>query len=67
MLHFITLLRESARQSSGKNCSWERDEKELVLTSRNVSPLVVDKLCDEIAGQSIAVMCFYFDFTAQKE
>ena len=34
-----------------------------MLTSRGVSSLVVDTLCD----QGIAVTCFYFDFAARKE
>ena len=36
----------------------------LVLTSYEVSSLVIDSLCDE---GSVAVACFYFDFAAQKE
>ena len=35
----------------------------LVLTSYEVSSLVIDSLCDE---GSVAVACFYFDFAAQK-
>ena len=38
-----------------------------MLTSRDVSSLVVDGLCDEAAGESTAVTCFYFDFAARKE
>jgi len=38
-----------------------------VLTSCNVSSLVVDSLCDQSGGQNVAVACFYFDFAAQKE
>jgi len=38
-----------------------------VLTSRNVSSLVIDSLCDLARGQNAAVACFYFDFAAQKE
>jgi len=39
------------------------------LTSYNFSSLVVDTLCDEAgeAGEDIAVACFYFDSTVQKE
>ena len=39
----------------------------LVLTSREVSSLVIDRLCDEAGGRSVVVACFYFDFAAQKE
>jgi len=38
-----------------------------VLTSCDVSSLVVDRLCDEARGENVAVTCFYFDFPAQKE
>ena len=39
------------------------------LTNYNFSSLVVDTLCDVAggAGEEIAVACFYFDSTAQKE
>ena len=38
-----------------------------MLTSRDISSLVVDRLCDEAAGENTAVTCFYFDFAARKE
>ena len=38
-----------------------------MLTSRDVSSLVIDSLCDQARGQNVAVACFYFDFAAQKE
>ena len=38
-----------------------------MLTSRDDSSLVVDRLCDQARGQKIAVSCFYFDFAARKE
>jgi len=38
-----------------------------VLTSRDFSSLVIDKLCDQARGIRAAVACFYFDFAAQKE
>ena len=41
--------------------------KRLVLTSRNVSSLVIDSLCDQARGKNVAVVCFYFHFAAQKE
>ena len=46
--------------------SWN-GRKWLVLTSRGVSSLVVDKLCERAGGQNVAVACFYFDFAAQQE
>ena len=64
---FAMEIRESARHSSSKNYSRERDERELVLTSHDVSSLVVDKLCDQARGQNAAVTCFYFDFANRKE
>ena len=38
-----------------------------MLTSREASSLVIDSLCDQVGGQDVAVTCFYFDRTAQKE
>ena len=38
-----------------------------MLTGRNVSSLVVDRLCDQARGQNTTVTCFYFDFAARKE
>jgi len=38
-----------------------------VLTSCNISSLVIDSLCDRARGQDVAVACFYFDFASQKE
>ena len=38
-----------------------------MLTSRDVSSLVIDELCDQAGGQNATVACFYFDFAAQKE
>jgi len=38
-----------------------------VLTSCEYSSLVIDRLCDQARGQSVAVACFYFDFAARRE
>ena len=38
-----------------------------MLISRDVSSLVVDRLCDQARGKNTAVTCFYFDFAARKE
>jgi len=43
------------------------EEKGKVLTSPDVSSLVIDKLCDQVEGQNATVACFYFDFAAQEE
>jgi len=43
------------------------EENEQVLTSCDVSSLVVDSLCDQARGQDVGVACFYFDFATQKE
>ena len=38
-----------------------------MLTSRDVSSVVIDSLCDQARGQNATVACFYFDFAAQSE
>ena len=38
-----------------------------MLTCRDFSSLVVDRLCDQARGQNTTVTCFYFDFAARKE
>ena len=38
-----------------------------MLTDRDISSLVIDRLCDQAQGQNVAVACFYFDFAAQRE
>ena len=38
-----------------------------MLTSCDVSSLVIDRLCDQARGPGVAVACFYFDFAARKE
>ena len=38
-----------------------------LLTSCDLSSLVIDKLCDEAIGQDTAVTCFYFDYATRKE
>ena len=43
------------------------EEREIVLTSCDVSSLVVDWLCDKATGQNTAITCLYFDFAARKE
>jgi len=50
-----------------RNGSREMGERERVLIGRDVSLLVIDDLCNQARGKSVAVACFYFDFAAQKE
>jgi len=60
-------------QGSVKHLSGNEDyfqgrvEKESVLTSHDISSLVVDRLCDQATRENTAVACFYFDFAARKE
>jgi len=42
-------------------------EKGKVLTSCDISSLVIDWLCDQAKGQNTTVACFYFDFAARKD
>ena len=61
-------VRGSGRHLSGNdNYSWRKEERESVLTSHDVSSLVVDRLCDQSGGKNTAVTCFYLDFAARKE
>ena len=38
-----------------------------MLTSRDVSSIVIDNLCNQTRGQNVTVACFYFDFAARNE
>ena len=38
-----------------------------LLTSSDLSSLVIDKLCDEAMERDTAVTCFYFDYATRKE
>ena len=38
-----------------------------MLTTRDVSSLVIDRLCNHARGQNVAVACVYFDFAARSE
>jgi len=65
---FATGIRGSARLTLGRKGEARGIEgKGKVLTSRDVSSLVIDRLCDQARGQNVAVACFYFDFAARKE
>ena len=39
----------------------------MLLKNCDASSLVIDRLCDWARGQNATVVCFYFDFAAQKE
>jgi len=61
-------IRGPGRHSSGNEDSFlGSEERELVLTCRNVSSLVVDRLCYQETGQNTTITCFYFDFAARKD
>jgi len=62
---FATETRGPERHSSGSK-DYSRI-RESVLTDRDASSLVVDRLGDQASGQNTAVTCFYFDFAARKE
>jgi len=65
---FVTEIRGLGRLLLGnKDEAREIEEKGQVLTSCDVSSLVIDSLCNQARGQNIAVACFYFDFAAKKE
>ena len=51
----------------GKDEPQGMEEKWQVLTSDDVSSLIIDNLCDQARGQNAAVACFYFDFAVQNE
>ena len=44
-----------------------REGSEPMLTGRDDSSLVVDRLCDQTSRQTTAVSCFYLDFAARRE
>ena len=64
---FAMEIRGSARRLSGnKDCPRGMGGNEAILTSRDDSSLVVDRLCRQFRGETF-VTCFYFDFAARKE
>jgi len=67
-LCFATVIQGLAKLTLGKKDEDEGVEgKGQVLTSRDVSSLVIDRLCDQARGQNVAVACFYFGFAARRE
>ena len=63
---FATGIRGSAKLILGNNHGPYGIEGR-VLTSCDVSSLVIDSLCEWAGGQNVAVACFYFDFATQQE
>jgi len=63
---FVVGVRELAKHLSG-NKDYSPERRELGLTRRDGSSLVVDRLCDQARGRNTAISCFYFDFAARKE
>jgi len=43
------------------------EEKWQVLTSCDISSMVIDNLCNQAKGRNATIACFYFDFAAQNE
>ena len=67
---FATEIQELARHLSGnsnKDNSLGREGSETMLTRRDDSSLVVDRLCEQAKGQNTAVLGFYFDFAAREQ
>ena len=65
---FATVIRESARLILGnKDEPHGIEGKWPVLTSCDVSSLVIDRLCYQDGGQNSAVACFYIDLAIPKE
>jgi len=63
---FAMEIRESAKLILGKKDDTRGKVGGQVLTSLNLSSLVIDHLCDQANRKNTAVACFYFDFAAQK-
>jgi len=64
----VTEILASERHLSGNNAfSLRREGSESLLTSRDDSSLVVDRLCDQTSGQNTAVSRFYLEFATRKE
>ena len=65
---FATVIQGLAKLTLGKKDEARGIQGEgQMLTSSDVSSLVIDRLCDRARGQNVAVACFYFDFAARKE
>jgi len=66
--YFTKAIREWERPTSRKGDYLPGGKQRMVLlTSHDVSSLVIDTLCGQASEKNITVACFYFDFAAQKE
>ena len=62
------MIRGSAKHTLGKKDEARGIERKgRVLTSRDVSSLVIDRLCDQARGKNAAITCFYFDTASRRE
>ena len=64
---FAMEIRVLGKHTLGNNEPRRVEEKGQVLTSRIVSSVVIDNLCNQAREQNATVACFYFDFAAQNE
>ena len=64
---FAMEIRASAKHIISKKEPRDNGRKGQVLTSHNISSLVIDTLCDQGGEQNVTVACFYFDFAAQND
>ena len=62
---FAMVIQGSVRHTSGRGRA-TRNRRGRVLTSHDVSSLVIDSLCDHASRQNIAVACLYLDFATQR-
>lgn len=63
---FAAGIRASEKHLSGKRIKPRGNEKG-ILTSCNVSSLVIDRFCDQARSQNTVVVCFYLDSASQEE
>jgi len=66
---FAMETRGSARLILGRKDkpSGIKERQQALITSLEVSSLVIDSLCDHARPQAFAVACFYFDFAAREQ
>jgi len=66
-LYFVTVIQGLAKLTLGEGEPRGIERKGRVLTSRDVSSLVIDRLCDQAREHNVAVACSYPDFSAGRE
>jgi len=64
---FVMGIRGSVGDLLGNKTILQGRERAGVLTGRDVSSLVVGRLCDQAGRQGTVITCFCFDFAAGKE